>query len=195
MIVGVTGGIGSGKTTVCKHFEALGVPVYYADDEAKNLYQTDAVLAAEVSALFGADIFENGVLNRPKLAEIVFNDKAKLAALNALVHPAVARNFNAWIEKQNAVYVLKEAAILIESGAYKAADQILLVSAPESIRIERVMQRDSVSETEVKARLSKQWTDEQKRPFCTDEIVNDGSENLTAMVQQLHEKFLELAAA
>jgi dephospho-CoA kinase len=194
MVVGVTGGIGSGKTAVCKCFEALGVPVYYADDEAKNLYHTDPILADEVISLFGSHIFENGQLNRAKLADIVFSDKGKLSALNALVHPAVARHFATWLDAQSSPYVLKEAAILIESGAYKSADQILLVTAHESLRIARVMQRDSVSADDVEARINKQWSDEKKRPFATDEIENDGSNDLAETVESLHQGFLKLAS-
>lgn len=193
MVVGVTGGIGSGKTTVCQSFEALGVPVYYADVEAKQLYDRDLQLQEALKAQFGDDVYTERGLNRERLAQLVFNDQSKLAALNALVHPAVARDFEQWKSRQTASYVMKEAAILIETGGHQKVDQVLLVSAPEALRIQRVMTRDGVAEEAVRARMNNQWSDEQKRVHASHELVNDGSGDITDKVSILHQTFLNLS--
>ncbi|MDB5109130.1 MAG: dephospho-CoA kinase, partial [Mucilaginibacter sp.] len=145
--VGITGNIGSGKTTVSKMFELLGIPVFYADDAAKSIMVTDELLVAGIKLAFGAAAyFNDGSLNRKHIAGIVFNDEQQLAKLNALVHPAVFRAFDNWAKQiENAPYVIKEAALLFESSSYKMCDKTILVTAPLETRIKRVMQRDSIT--------------------------------------------------
>jgi dephospho-CoA kinase len=152
--VGITGNIGSGKTTVCKIFEVLGIPVFYADDEGKKVMIEDDVLIAGIKQAFGTEAyFADGNLNRKHIAGIVFNDKEELLKLNALVHPAVFRAFDKWvINQKNVPYVLKEAALLFESDSYKMCDRSVLVTAPLDIRIQRVTQRDGITADEVKSR-------------------------------------------
>src|SRR5690606_22215644 len=151
-IVGITGGIGSGKTTVAKMFESLGIPVYYADDEAKNLTATSPVIREGLIGLLGEETFKNGVLDRKYMAGKIFNDKDLLEKANAIIHPQVALHFENWVSNQSTPYVLKEAAILFESGSYQQCDKTILITAPEDIRIQRVMERDGVSKEEVLAR-------------------------------------------
>lgn len=192
--VGITGGIGSGKSSVCKIFEVLGVPVYYADDRAKALMTEDPDLVAGLIARFGADTYQNGQLNRPYLAEKVFNDKEALAALNALVHPAVAKDALKWHQQyQNAQYTIKEAALLFEAGSYKQLDQVIVVTAPKAIRIKRVMQRDGSTQEQVEARMDNQWPEEKKIELADHIIVNDGEHELIDQVMKLHQQLLEEA--
>lgn len=189
-VVGITGGIGSGKTTTCMIFESLGVPVYYADNRAKELMVNDEVLRGKIVSAFGNDAYVNGRLNRAYLANQVFNSKEKLSVLNGMVHPAVADDFESWLEQQKeANYVLKEAAILFESGAYHDVDITVLVIAPEQIRIERVMERDHSTKMEVLRRMKNQWTQERKAKLADHIINNDGSHLIIPQVLVLHEKF------
>jgi dephospho-CoA kinase len=161
-IIGLTGGIGSGKTTVANHFLAAGIPVYIADDEARKLMQFDEIIT-EIKKYFGTSIFDNGTLNREKLSQIVFNDPEKLKQLNAIIHPAVKKHFRNWVSNhENAAYVIYEAAILFESGSYKECDIIITVIAPLESRIQRVMQRDKTTRENVISRVNAQWTDEQR---------------------------------
>ncbi|MFM9949499.1 MAG: dephospho-CoA kinase, partial [Saprospiraceae bacterium] len=162
--VGITGGIGSGKTTVCKIFETLGIPVYYADDRAKWLMTHDPELMEAISNTFGQDAYSpEGQLNRAYLAKVIFGDDKKLAELNALVHPAVFRDGSEWHHSQTgAPYTLREAALLFESGSYRAIDKMVVVTAPQEIRIKRVMERDQVTADAVMARIEKQWPEEEK---------------------------------
>ena len=176
-IVGITGGIGSGKTTVCKVFEQLGIPVYNADNSAKRLLDTDSILMNNVCLLFGNNIYVQGKLDRTELASIVFSDTEKLRQLNELVHPTVATDFKQWTDRQNGDIVIKEAAILFETGGYKALDTTILIHAPENIRIERVMKRDGVSSKEVKARMNNQWP-EQRKMELADHIIENHNGNL-----------------
>lgn len=182
MVVGVTGGIGSGKTFVCQVFETLGVPVYYADDRAKALYHESESLKSAVLSLFGDEAYRDGLLNRAYLAERVFSDESLLKQLNALVHPLVAEDFDRWLAEQTAPYVVKEAAIMIESGAYKQVDELVVVDAPEDVRIERVMKRDGVDEKNVRARISKQLSSEERAKFANYLIINDGAKPLIPQV-------------
>lgn len=192
--VGITGGIGSGKSSVCKIFEVLGVPVYYADDRAKALMTEDQELVAGLIARFGEDTYQNGQLNRPYLAEKVFNDKEALAALNALVHPAVAKDALKWHQQhQNAPYTIKEAALLFEAGSYKQLDQVIVVTAPKAIRIKRVMQRDGSTQEQVEARMDNQWPEEKKIELADHIIINDGEHELIEQVMKLHQQLLEEA--
>jgi len=189
--VGITGGIGSGKTMVCSIFSQMGVPVYASDDRAKMLLQQDAVLISQVKNAFGEELYQGTVLDRKKLAAIVFNDNSKLQQLNGLVHPAVAKDYANWL-KAHAVapYTLKEAAIMIESGAYESLDALILVTAPKQLRINRVVLRDEASEAAVLLRMEKQLTDEEKRAFADFEIVNDEKQLLLPQIASIHTQLM-----
>jgi dephospho-CoA kinase len=191
--IGITGGIGSGKTTVAKLFEALGVSVFYADAETRMLQNSDAELREAIIEAFGAETYlPDGKLNRTRVAEIVFADKTALAKINSIVHPAVARHFENWcLAHANQPYILKEAAILFESGSDKGLDGVITVTAPEEIRIRRVMQRDSVSEAEVRKRISNQWPEEEKTKRSKWIINNDGS-LLEPQVQAINQQLTSL---
>ncbi len=176
-IIGLTGGIGSGKTTIAKMFEALGVPIYYADDEAKKLMHTSLIIRMEVSALFGEEAYNEFGLNRKFIASIVFAVPEKLKALNAIVHPEVAKHFLAWAaekERLNFPYVLKENAILFESGGDKDCDMIITVIAGKEERIQRVMKRDTTTRKEVLQRIANQWEDS-LRISKSDFVLNNNS--------------------
>lgn len=171
-IIGLTGGIGSGKTTIAKYFESLGIPIYIADDEAKKiLFLPDTVM--ELEAKFGQEIFNNGIPDKQKIAELVFNDSEKLNDLNSIIHPRVAKHFKEWVLQQTGkVFVIKEAAILFESGSYKDCDAVILVTAPRDVRIERVMLRDGVTADKVVQRMENQW-DEEKKASLSDYIIDN----------------------
>ncbi len=172
--IGITGGIGSGKSTVCRVFKIIGIPIFEADQVAKQLLQTRSEIKEGLIHLFGKEVYsEDGTIDRKKLAGIIFNDDVQLRKMNALVHPVVRNEFQQWVKQQNSPYVIHEAAILFESGFYKMMDFTILVSAPEEERIQRVMQRDGVSEEQVKERLAKQWTDAERRKLAEKEIIND----------------------
>jgi dephospho-CoA kinase len=195
--VGITGGIGSGKTTICKIFEVLDIPVFYADTVAKQLMVTDLILIEGVKLAFGAESYStSGLLNNKHIASIVFNNIAELEKLNALVHPAVFRAFDRWISDipANTPYILKEAALLFESESYKMCDTSILVTAPMQTKLDRVTQRDGVSPEQVKARMDKQFTDEQKLSMAHYHIVNDESNSLIMQVLELHHTFLNAKA-
>ncbi len=186
--VGITGGIGSGKTTVCKIFESLGIPVYYADDRAKLLMVENQAVRSKIIALFGTEAYlPDGKLNRQFIASIVFQDKKKLEKLNAIVHPAVLQDGKQWHTAQTgAPYSLKEAALLIESGSHKALDKLIVVTAPPELRIQRVMERDGVPREAVEARISKQLPEEEKLKLADFVIENDGTKMLTTQVLKIH---------
>jgi dephospho-CoA kinase len=171
-IVGLTGGIGSGKTTVAKLFSKLGAPIYIADVEAKKLTESSKIIRRKLIALLGEDTYVGIKLNRKFVADKIFNDKALLEAVNGIIHPKVASHFRKWVAKQNTPYVIKEAAILFENGSYKDCDLVILVTAPKKIRIARVMARDNTSETEIEQRMNNQWTDEEKRKLADIVIEN-----------------------
>jgi dephospho-CoA kinase len=192
--VGITGNIGSGKTTVSKLFELMGIPVFSADDAAKNIMVTDSVLINDIKQTFGAaSYFEDGALNRKHIAAIVFNDEAQLAKLNALTHPAVFRAFDNWVAQiKDAPYVVKEAALLFESTSYKMCDKSIMVTAPLEMRIKRVMQRDGISSEEVQKRNSRQFTEEKKIALADYVIKNDETKLIIPQVLKLHEGFLSL---
>lgn len=171
--IGLTGGIGSGKSTVAKVFESLGVPVFYADDVAKRAYDDDEI-RQKVKTLFGEDLYVNHLLDKKKLASIVFNDKQKLVALNSIIHPWVAEQYFLWYKKNDtAKYVIREAAILIESGAYKTCDKIILITAPEEMRVQRVHQRDQLSNAEIQTRIKNQMSDEERQTYAHYTWAND----------------------
>lgn len=172
--IGITGGIGSGKTTVCRIFKLMGIPVFEADVVAKQLLNSNTEIKNNLIHLFGSGIYmKDGAVNRKKLAGIIFNDDVQLAKINSLVHPAVRNEFQKWLKQQKSSYVIHEAAILFESGFYKLMDYNIFVSAPEKERILRVVKRDNITEQQVKERLSKQWTDAERRKLADYEIVND----------------------
>lgn len=189
--VGLTGGIGSGKSTVARVFEVLGIPVYYADEATRQLMNTDAALQKEIIRNFGEESYRNGQLNRPYIASIVFNDKEKLDLLNALTHPATIRHTNAWMEQQTAPYVIKEAALIFESGSAENLDYVIGVSAPKTIRIKRVMERDHISAEEVQKRMSRQLSEEMKMKLCDFVLINNELDLLTPQVLALHEQLLK----
>ncbi|MBF4485295.1 MULTISPECIES: dephospho-CoA kinase [unclassified Flavobacterium] len=173
-VIGLTGGIGSGKTTIANYFATMGVPVYIADDAAKKVMQSDNIIQ-QIKTTFGDSIFENKILNRAKLAEIVFNNADKLAQLNAIVHPAVKSDFELWLQENKKYdYVIYEAAILFESGRYKECDVIITVTAPEEIRIERVVKRDNTTREQVLSRMKMQWNDE-KRISLSNFVINNSN--------------------
>ena len=171
-IIGLTGGIGSGKTTIANEFLSLGIPVYIADDEARKLMQSTEVVNA-VRTVFSNSVFENNKLNREKLAEIVFSDPEKLEQLNTIVHPAVKRHFDEWILNHKDVpFVIYEAAILFESGGYKNCDFIISVTAPLETRIKRVIDRDKTTRKQVLKRINMQW-DDKKRISKSDFVIKN----------------------
>jgi dephospho-CoA kinase len=172
--IGVTGGIGSGKTTVCKIIEKLGFPVFYSDLEAKNLMLHSAHVISAVKHVFGESAYTGGQLNRPHLAQIVFNNPSLLNELNQIIHPEVRKAFDAFVQENvNQKLVFNEAAILFETGAYKNFDFTILVSAPIELRVKRVCERDHVSEKDVVKRIQNQWPDEKKIPLANFVIHND----------------------
>ncbi|MFZ1658378.1 MAG: dephospho-CoA kinase [Flavobacteriales bacterium] len=187
--VGLTGGIGSGKTTVCRVFSVLGIPVFNSDEQAKLLLQDDPEVKAAVLQLFGSSVYPAGVLDKKALAQLVFNDPKALAGLNAIVHPAVRRAFQEWAESQQAPYVINEAAILVETGAYPSFDRLVTVEAPEDVRLARVMARDGSPEEQVRQRMSNQATEAQRREVAHAVIENDGYSMVLPQVLALHEKF------
>ena len=161
-IIGLTGGIGSGKTTIANYFKSKGIPVYIADYEAKNILQTKEV-QLEIKAAFGNIVFSDDKVDKSKLAEFVFTDPEKLKILNSIIHPKVKNHFDNWVEKhQNFPLVIKEAAILFESGSYKLCDKIITIVVPLEERIQRVIHRDTTSYENVMKRINNQWTDEQR---------------------------------
>lgn len=187
--VGITGGIGSGKSTVCKIFEALGIPVYYADDRAKWLMVHHPALRHAITQLFGEQAYEEEKLNRAYIAQIAFNNPKKLQKLNAIVHPAVHQDGVNWNNQQTGVpYTLKEAALIFESGSYKQLDKVITVFAPKELRIQRIMARDNSSREAIEARMSKQMPEEEKLERADFIIYNDGRQSLIKQVLAIHEQ-------
>lgn len=190
--IGLTGGIGSGKSTVARLFELHGIPVYYADAAAKEIMNTDATLKSEIIAHFGEATYTNGILNRKHLADIVFKDKEKLALLNSLVHPATIRDAERWMQQQRAPYSIKEAALIFESGSQSELDYVIGVYAPKTLRIHRTMQRDNVDREEVLKRMKNQIEEDIKMRLCDFVIVNDEQQLLIPQVNKLHEQLRNL---
>lgn len=189
--IGLTGGIGSGKTTVARVFETFGIPVYYADDAAKRLLNENTELKAAVILHFGEAAYQNGQLDRKYLANIVFSNKEKLDLLNSLTHPITIRDAEEWMNKQQTPYAVKEAALLFESGAAEKLDYVIGVYAPQHVRIKRVMDRDGLSTEEVLKRISRQIDEEMKMKLCNYVIRNNDRELVLPQVIQLHEQFLK----
>jgi len=188
-VIGITGGIGSGKSTVCKVFKLLGVPVFEADIVAGKLINSNSEIRNELVQLFGNDIYSaDKKLNRKKLAELIFNSDVLLEKVNSIVHPAVRNEFLNWLKQQKPAYVIHEAAILFESGFYKMMDFTILVSASEELRVERVMMRDNISSEQVIARMAKQWPDSEKRKLATFELVNDNKNLLIPQIIEIDKK-------
>lgn len=193
--IGITGGIGSGKTTICKIFETLDIPVFYADTVAKQIMVSDEILVNGVKDTFGQESYTTeGALNNKHIANIVFNNAVELAKLNELVHPAVFRAFDKWVAAvpKSTPYILKEAALLFESGSYKMCDQNIVVVALEAIRLQRVMERDGVTAAQVKARMDKQLADEEKIELADHIIYNNETTALIVQVTRLHQFFLNI---
>ncbi|MCX7552182.1 dephospho-CoA kinase [Xanthomarina sp. F2636L] len=193
-IIGLTGGIGSGKTTVAKQFNALGIPIYIADDEAKKLMNHSKIIRRKLVALFGEDAYKNNSLNRPFLANKIFNNSVNLEKMNAIVHPKVASHFKKWVNKQAAPYVLKESAILFENGAYKQCDFIITVTAPIELRKARLLQRDDTTLEKIQAIINNQWSDEAKIEKSDFVIINKELEQTKQQVQLTHNKIVNLIA-
>ena len=195
MKIGLTGGMGSGKSTVAKIFEALNIPVFYADDESKQILETNSGVKEKLSNHFGAELFANGELNRPFLAAQIFNNQEALAFVNSVMHPAVAERFLEWSTEQQAPYCLKEAAILFETGSYKELDKTILVVADKNLRVKRVRKRNSWSRDEVLARMKNQWEDREKEPLADFVIYNNEKEMLTPQILKIHEDLIRAANA
>ncbi|WP_026904793.1 dephospho-CoA kinase [Pedobacter glucosidilyticus] len=194
MKVGITGGIGSGKTTICKLFELLGIPVFYADTVGKELMLSDLAVKQAIVNLFGdSAYFPDTSLNRKYIADIVFKDNEKLNALNAIIHPAVKDAFLLWSEKQSAPYVLKEAALLFESKSYLDNDSNILVSSSVELRIKRVMERDQTSREKVLERIEKQLPEEEKQKLADFFILNNEELHIIPQVLKLHHQLVLLA--
>lgn len=181
--IGLTGGIGSGKSLIGKILETLGYPVYYSDLAAKILVDTDPEIRSQLIQLLGTEVYIDDELNRPFLAQQLFTDDQLRIQVNQIIHPKVRTAFVDWCSSQTSPYVFNEAAILFETGAYKTMDLNLLVTAPKELRIQRVMERDKMSAEQVEERMSKQWTDEKKRELANYAINNDEKQPLIAQVE------------
>ncbi|MRG45636.1 dephospho-CoA kinase [Chitinophaga sp. SYP-B3965] len=189
-IIGITGGIGSGKSTVARIFGLLGIPVYSADDAAKEIMVKDQLLIGQIKDHFGAEAYlPDGSLNRKFISNIVFNDKSQLEKLNSIVHPATIRDSEAWAQRQRSPYVIKEAALLFETESFHHVDKVIGVYAPESLRILRVMKRDGVSRNDVLARMHKQIDDRIKMKLSDHVIYNDEQQMVIPQVLALHKLF------
>ncbi len=185
MVVGLTGGIGSGKTTVAGFFKDKDIPVYIADDAGKRLMLTSGIKEAIID-IFGKEAYSGNEPNRKLIASKVFSDSEKLEKLNGVIHPAVAKDFEAWKEKQEAPYVIYEAAILFETGSYKKCDFSILVTAPKEERIKRLQKRDESSKVEIEARMDNQWSDEKKKKLADFCIKNTDLSLTKSQVKELH---------
>ncbi len=188
-IIGLTGGIGSGKTTVANLFASLGIPVFNADDAAKQLMQNSPIIKNQLIQQFGDKVYEQGQLNKSYLASIVFADPEKLAILNSIVHPVTIQAALDWAQQQTSPYVIKEAALIFESNASEGLDFVIGVTAPLALRIERVMKRDQCTQAEVEKRMQHQISDTIKMKLCDKVIVNDDIQLITPQVIAIHEAF------
>jgi len=191
MIVGLTGGIGSGKSTVAKMFKKLGVPVYNSDKKAKNLMKSSKKLRASIKALLGDDAYDGKKLNKAYIANKIFQDKSLLNKLNGIVHPAVRENFIFWAKKQEAPYVIQEAAIIFENGLHEFYDKIVLVTAPEKVRLKRVLERNGASKADILARMGNQWQDARKIKLSDHVIDNLVLEDTIFKVKEVHKLLLD----
>lgn len=194
-IIGLTGGIGSGKSTIARVFRSMGTPIYTADDRAKALYTESQDLKTAVTARFGVDVYPNDDFAPAVLASKVFKDQKALADLNALVHPLVKKDFSSWLKNQDAPYVIREAAILFESGSHLDCHEVITVEANEEERVQRVMKRDGVSEDQVRSRMDKQWSDSERAAMATHVIINNPKSLVLKRCYDLHEYFMVLQEA
>lgn len=188
--IGITGGIGSGKSTIAKVFSTLGIPVYYADDAAKRLMNADEELKRNIQKQFGSQTYKDGLLDRSYLGKLVFNDPYKLDLLNKLVHPVTINDALVWMKKQNTPYVIKEAALLFETSAQEGLDYIIGVFAPKHLRLHRSMQRDKISKEEVEKRMERQIDENIKMKLCDFLIYNDEQQLVIPQVLALHHRFV-----
>ncbi|MEZ4802869.1 MAG: dephospho-CoA kinase [Gelidibacter sp.] len=191
MVVGLTGGIGSGKTTVARFFSQLGIPIYIADVEAKRLMNTSKTIKRQLMNVFGSEAYVDGKLNRPFIASRIFSDVALLNQMNAIVHPKVERDFKRWLSKQDSPYVIKEAAIIFEHGKQSEYDFIITVTARVEDKISRILKRDNTSEKKIMDIINNQMSDEQKIKKSDYVIVNERLENTQKQVLKIHKKILE----
>lgn len=191
--IGLTGGIGAGKTTVAKIFTVLGIPVFNADDEAKMLMNNDEQLKKDIINQFGTESYVNNELNRKYIADIVFNDKYKLDLLNTIVHPATIKHYNNWVMQQKSAYVIKEAALMFEAGSANNLQFVIGVFAPKHIRYKRVMQRDNTTKELVEARMKNQIDENIKMKLCDAIIINDEQQLVTPQVLQLHQHVIKIS--
>jgi len=189
--VGLTGGIGSGKSTVARILETLGIPVYYADDAAKTIMNTDAGLRQQIIQHFGEASYAEGQLQRKYLADIVFNEPEKLALLNSLIHPVTIRHSEQWFRRQSAPYAVREAALLFESGASENLEFIIGVYAPKQLRMQRVIKRDGLTTEEIQKRMNRQINEEMKMKLCDAVIRNDEQQLMIPQVMEIHRLLLE----
>jgi dephospho-CoA kinase len=188
--VGITGGIGSGKTTVCSIFEKLGVPVYYADLKAKELVNTNLDLQNQITNAFGQNSFIEGAYNRAFIASIVFSDKRKLELLNSIIHPFVLNDWEDYCKQHaNFPYVVKEAAIMLETDSKNSIDTVVLVHAPLELRIQWIQERDHASKSEIEARINAQMSEDEKMKLADYIVYNDQKHSLIEQVYTLHQKF------
>lgn len=188
--VGLTGGIGTGKTTVANIFKVLGIPVFDADVEAKKIMNENKVVQEKIAAIFGKESYENGKLNRNHIAAIVFNDTQKLKLLNDIIHPETIALSKKWINNQTTSYCIKEAALLFESGSAEGLDYVIGVFAPTALRIKRVVQRDNLTPEQFKNRMNKQMDEEIAKKLCDFIIVNDEQQLLIPQVIKIHDQIL-----
>ena len=188
--IGLTGGIGSGKSTVAKIFEVLGIPVYYADAANRRLVNEDPQIIKDIIQNFGDKSYVDGKLNRAYIASIVFNNPEKLALLNAISHPATIEDANKWMQQQSSPYVIKEAALIFESGSAENLDLVIGVYAPAPLRIKRTMDRDKITQEEVKKRMERQINEELKMKLCDHVVINDEQQLVIPQVMALHQKFI-----
>ena len=193
--VGLTGGIGAGKSTVADIFKVLGIPVYHADQEAKRLMQTNPSLIEKIKIAFSEKAYLEGILDRKFLSSLVFNDKDKLELLNSIVHPFTIQDGKEWMEKQSSPYAIKEAALIFESGSQGEFDAIIGVFAPPAMRIHRTIQRDHVEREKVLNRMEKQLDENIKMKLCDHVLINNEQTLLIPQVISLHEKLLRISAA
>jgi len=191
--VGLTGGIGSGKSTIAQIFEVLGIPVYYADISAKKLMNENADLRSSITNIFGEQAYTNNILDRKYLSSIVFSDPAKLQQLNALVHPATKKDGEAWMLQQTTPYAIHEAALIFEAKVSDRLDLVIGVSSPIELRIKRAMERDKVSREEVLKRMDQQLDEEVKMSKCDFLLLNDEQQLLIPQVLELHKKLIALS--
>ncbi|MBC2845467.1 dephospho-CoA kinase [Winogradskyella flava] len=191
VIIGLTGGIGSGKTTIGKYFKSLGIPIYIADKEAKALMNRSKVIKRKLIELFGESAYKDGKLNRPYLASKIFNDKILLDKMNAIVHPKVTAHFKRWLKKQNAPYIIKEAAIIFENNLEHQYDYIITVIADEDLRIDRVIRRDGTSKEKVKSIIANQLSDIEKIHKSDFVIMNNDLDEAKSQAKDIHSAILQ----